>query len=151
MNNKGFTLVELLMIVALLAVVVIIAGPSVIDALNSAKDESFDIMVSDIKTSSITYFEECKYNGGAIGCSVVDNKVSVTLQQLVDLGFLTGTNECVGSVCSYVIKNPINKEDIGDCQITIEQITTATGRVEYHVVSNSTDSSCPLGDLGSVS
>ena len=150
MNNKGFTLVELLMTIVLLAVIIMIAGPSIFNALKSGKQESYGIMISNIKTASITYFEECKYHGSGINCTINNNKVTVTLQELVDYGFLTATSECNDNSCVNVIKNPKDQVDIGACQITIEQITKEMGRVEYHITSNSTDASCPQGDLGSV-
>lgn len=152
MNSKGFTLVELLIIIALLAIVILIAGPYVAESLENSKKKSYDIMLSNIKTSSITYFQECKYNGSVIGCQVVDNKLEVSLQKLIDNGYLEASTECNGSDCNNVIKNPIDKVDIGSCMIEIKQVNKTEGRVEYSITGLTTsNSSCPQGDLGSVS
>ena len=152
MNNKGFTLVELLMIIALLAIVILIAGPYIAEALDNSKKKSYDILLSNIKTSSITYFQECKYNGSVIGCQVIDNKLEVSLQELMDNGYLEGSTECNDTDCENVVKNPIDKVNIGSCIIQIKQVTKSEGRVEYNITGLTTsNSSCPQGDLGSVS
>lgn len=48
MNKKGFTLVELLAVIAILAILVIIALPNVISMFNSAKESSFTTELKQI-------------------------------------------------------------------------------------------------------
>lgn len=55
-NNKGFTLVELLAVIAILAILVVIALPNVLDMFNSAKQNSFATEVQTImKTAQQEY------------------------------------------------------------------------------------------------
>lgn len=158
-DNKGFTLIELLMTIVLLAIVVLVAAPIVGNALNNSKQKSYDIMISNILTASKAYYEECKYNGTKIGCTIPnENKqISVTLQELVNYGFLNGSNETIcnaENVCEVknIIRNPKDQEDIGSCEIKIKESITVEGRVSYYVESLSTDDLCPkTEELGSVS
>lgn len=156
MNNKGFTLIELLTTIAILAIIITIASPFVVTALNNSRQKSYDIMIENIKTSAKTYYEECKYNGASINCDIVDNKITVTLQKLVDYGFLEASSKtnCTGDNCSVAntIENPKDKEDIGACSIIIERTKSQAGRVEYNVkAGTNSNQSCPQGELGSVS
>lgn len=55
-DNKGFTLVELLAVIAILAILVVIALPNVLDMFNSAKQNSFATEVQTImKTAQQQY------------------------------------------------------------------------------------------------
>lgn len=158
-DNKGFTLIELLMTIVLLAIVVLVAAPIVGNALNNSKQKSYDIMISNILTASKAYYEECKYNGTKIDCTITNKITSVNLQTLVNYGFLNGSNETIcndenaENICEVknVIKNPKDQVDIGLCDIKIEEIITEEGRISYKVTSLSNTGSCPKEVLGSVS
>lgn len=154
LNNKGFTLIELLMTIVLLAIVITIAFPFIGEALSGGKQKSYDIMVSNILTAASSYYEECLYNGSSIDCTINNNTVHITLQELVDLGFLSASDTvCENSECETknVIKNPKDREDIGNCMIEIKRSVSDKGRVSYEVISKDNVSlSCPK-ELGSVS
>ena len=50
MNKKGFTLVELLAVIAIVAILVIISMPNIIEMFNNAREKSFKNEVETIKT-----------------------------------------------------------------------------------------------------
>lgn len=158
-DNKGFTLIELLMTIVLLAIVVLVAAPIVGNALNNSKQKSYDIMISNILTASKAYYEECKYNGTKIDCTITNKITSVNLQTLVNYGFLNASNEEVcnaENICEVknIIRNPKDQVDIGNCNIKIEEIVETAGRVSYYVEASSSNDndSCPkTAELGSVS
>lgn len=58
MKNKGFTLVELLAVIAILAILVIVAMPNVIEMFNQAKLKTFATEVQKIMDTSTTQFTQ---------------------------------------------------------------------------------------------
>lgn len=62
-NNKGFTLIEMLVVVAIIAIVGIIATPSVLSMIRSSKDSSYNTLVGNIKTAAIELYQEKDYMG----------------------------------------------------------------------------------------
>ena len=52
MEKKGFTLVELLAVIAILAILVIIALPNVLGMFNSAKEDTFITQARDVVTTA---------------------------------------------------------------------------------------------------
>lgn len=149
MNNKGFTLIELLMVIVLLSIITIIAIPIVGNALNISKERNYKILISNIKTAAKSYYEECSYNNESLGdsnCNINNKSMEFNLNKLVDLGYLSGNNECNtdDNVCSKNIKSPKGEqEDIGTCEIKITETTNNNGKVNYSIISKSTDSKCP--------
>lgn len=63
MNNKGFTLIELMAAIILLAVVMSITTVSVVSVLQNSKQKSYELLLSDIKIGAQGYFEECENTG----------------------------------------------------------------------------------------
>lgn len=138
-NNKGFTLIEVLAVVVIIGLLGLIAIPSVISSINRSKESSFAILVKDIKTGSQQMFEEIENVGstlyhydsnGKTNDEIVRNYIIgnankkyiiVNLQTLVSNGFLTGTNHVADEKNgnSKVILSPIDSEDLGECKITI--------------------------------
>ena len=58
-NKKGFTLVELLAVVAILAILVIVAMPKVLEIFMEAKEDSFEVDLSNIYSlAETTYISE---------------------------------------------------------------------------------------------
>ena len=113
LNNKGFTLIEILAVIVILSLLAGIAIPSVLSSINTSKDASYDIMISNIVTASGSLYEEIRYNGSGLykynldGTHTElivlanDDSISINLQTLVSNGFLNGSNnDCDDVSCT---------------------------------------------------
>lgn len=143
MNNKGFTLVELIAIVVLLALVMGIGAISVTKIINNAKEKDYQLLVENIKSAVELYYQECKYsNDMIIDCPEANNfmgndSYTIALNDLVKYGYLktNGTN----SDGDGILVNPIDNKYIGDCQF---QFMYVDGKFAYGTNYES-GSSCP--------
>ena len=94
--KKGFTLVELIVVVVLLGLISVFTFPSVNKTIKNRKEALYNIQVDNIKASALSYinkYDLLKENG----------KVIITLCQLKQNGFE-----------DEKLKNPINNELIPD-------------------------------------
>lgn len=115
LNKKGFTLVELIATIVVLALVVSIGAYAITNIINSAKEKNYELLIKNIIDASETYYQECKYkysNNSGITCN--DN---VTLQDLVNYGYLKGNGTKDDKM---VIVNPKDNINIGECSIAIK-------------------------------
>ena len=108
LNNKGFTLVEVIAVVVLLSLIVGIAGYSITAIIKNSKEKDYQLLVKEIKNSVELYYQECNF---------VDNNCNsnITLGFLVNSGFLKGNN--VGDDDKSTIMNPNNNVNISQCSI----------------------------------
>lgn len=98
LNNKGFTLIEVLAVVVILSIIMAIMVPSVNNILNRNKEENYDDLEDSIISAAKIYISdnryeivisECNSNNKADitsinGISLSDSKISVKM--LVDAG-----------------------------------------------------------------
>src|SRR5437764_597733 len=85
-NNRGFSLLELLIVVAIILIIATIAIPSLLRSRQSAQESSAVAQIRTINTAEVTYLSS---NGGTYG----------SLPQLITQGLLD--NRFSGSVSGY--------------------------------------------------
>lgn len=148
-NNKGFTLIEVLAVVVIIALLGLIAIPSVISTINKEKQTSYTILINSIITGSQLLYEEIDYNKTTINqfgnlsgiVTIKNNTIETNLQTLASNGFLTVQNS---NTNTKNIINPITKKEIGNCKITITKTKNSNNIVKYEVKStSSSNSDCP--------
>ena len=116
LNNKGFTLVEVLAVVTILTILGGVAITNILSSINTSKDASYKIMINDIVTASKTLYEEVNFgipikeyttegNQETDITISTDNTITTNIQTLVSNGYLNGTDRC-----NQKIKN--NEENI---------------------------------------
>lgn len=110
LNKKGFTLVELIATIVVLALVVSISAYAITNIINSAKEKNYELLIKNIKDASETYYQECKYSD--ITCND-----TVTLQELVNYGYLKGNGTKDNKM---EIINPKDNKNIGACSIAVK-------------------------------
>lgn len=72
-KKNGFTLVELLAVIVVLALIMVIAIPSVMDAMNKAKKESFFMYVQSLNSKATNrYIQESDVDPEIASCVVYD-------------------------------------------------------------------------------
>ena len=121
MNNKGFTLIEILAVIVLLGVVLTIGGFSVSSYLKNSNEQSLYVFKENIKSGMINCYNECKYMSTNVcnGVNINNNTLTITIGDLARLGFIQnqGSNEDGDTL---IINNPINEEEnLTNCKVSI--------------------------------
>ena len=159
-NNKGFTLIEVLAVIILIAIIGGIAIPNIMSTINTGKSSSEKTMIANIKTASEQLYEEVE-NQGLLGktdnteklhdydkngiekgeITISNNSITIHLQTLVTNGFLSGTGE---NNETKKLLNPRTRENIGDCKIEIKKtVNTTNYKTTYEVKKADSNSICP--------
>ena len=104
MNRKGFTLVEVLIAIAIVAILLLVLVPNVFVMIDKNNEKSCNNLVNNIESSTKIYVTNNKYDL-EFGCNSPNNKKNITLQTLINSGDLE--TDSTGK-----IKNPINDKEI---------------------------------------
>ncbi|SRR5574344_1590826 len=109
MNKKGFTLVELLFVVVLMAIIAMITMPNIFEMLDSSKTKKYEeyekILVENLKLYNIDKKEELWVNGAAsISISGTDllqfnPDINIDGCQINELNIIRTNNNYQYSVC----------------------------------------------------
>lgn len=115
MNRKGFTLIEVIMVIAIIAILSIILAPNVMVLINKNNERSCEKLIDNIKSAAKMYVNQNKYE---LGFDCDDNKTKgITLQTLVDAGYLGGE-----------LVNPINKKEISlESKVLVTYVCSVKG------------------------
>ena len=104
MNKKGFTLVEVLVVLAITSLLLLVLVPNVFALINKNNEKSCNSLVKNIEGAAKFYVTNNKYDLD-FGCATPDNTKMITLQTLIETGDLTPDN-------SGKIINPVSNEEI---------------------------------------
>lgn len=93
MNNRGFTLIELIVVVAIIALLSLVLTPNVISLINKNKVNSYNDTIKSIEMAAASYVSDNRYS---LGITCTNNTMEVELQTLVKTGNLSNipTNPC---------------------------------------------------------
>lgn len=101
MNRRGFTLVEVILVVAILALLVIVLVPNVFVMIDKNKVESCEALRNNVESAAKVYVSNNKYSIG-FECGVGK---TISIKDLVDSGDLKTDN-------TNIITNPIDDKII---------------------------------------
>ena len=115
MNNKGFTLVELLVTLVLLGIIATISITGVVSVMNNSKNSEYKVLLKNIDTGAKMFYEDCEY-GSLSGKDICKNNktddgsntiYTIKVSDLTQYGFLTGNS-------SGEVINPKDNKNIKD-------------------------------------
>ena len=87
LNKKGFTLVELLVVIVILVVIMSIAIPSITSSLERSKQKEYDAKVKLIISAAELYFD--KHRNSYPISSNTSTSYQVDISELITEGYLT--------------------------------------------------------------
>lgn len=116
MNNKGFTLIELIATIALLAVIATISFVAISGVIQSSKNRECEALKGNIESVVRDYASDNRYNKSFIN-GIVDYKTNINVQVLLDENYLKGP-----------IKNPYTKEDYSVLELNAINISIVFNR-----------------------
>lgn len=120
-NEKGFSLIELLAVIIILAVITTIVVPSVIRTIRRSADQSYEVLVKSIETSAELYITN-RYDEFTDAQGQFPSQVQINLGHLVADGYI-----------DEPIFHPVTEEEIvpSNVQITIFVEPNKPVRVEF--------------------
>ncbi len=88
-KSKGFTLMELIVVIVILALLILMAGPQILRLLESGQENTFrDDVLEIFKVSETAYTEKSIKNDGSIKVEGNNKKFCATLAKLKEDGYL---------------------------------------------------------------
>ena len=111
MNNKGFTLIEMIMVIAILAMLAVLTTPNVIKMINKNKADNYNSVIDSIVSSCDLYTSDNRYNLSfndtcpteSESSTITEISTFITLQDLVNSKDISTPirNECTNEELSY--------------------------------------------------
>lgn len=84
MNSKGFTLIELIAIVVILALIFFISFPQILNITKADEEKKYSNMVENLCLAGESYISANIENFN--GLTTVGNKIELTIQELINYG-----------------------------------------------------------------
>ncbi len=104
-NRKGFTLVELLAVIVLMAVLITVAVPGITRIGRSLKVQSFCSKIKIIESAALEYANDYYADKEINNTNSIDN---VSLMDLVNMGYLKGDNDIKSTLTNDEKKDQAN-------------------------------------------
>lgn len=100
LNSKGFTLIEVLATVVLIAILGLVAVPNVLNTINKSKENSYKILIDDIKIAGKQLFEELEFADSVLYHYNMDGEKTgvISIEEITYDDFLDEIN---GSLVSF--------------------------------------------------
>ena len=102
MNNKGFTLVEVLAVLVLVSVVTIVVIQNISSSMSLGRNEAYRLMKNNIISAGYHYIDECTL--GTIHCDFSFEKNNTFKARVLEESGYFGN-----------LKSPIDGAYLGDC------------------------------------
>lgn len=102
MNRKGFTIIEVLVVIVLVSLVLVVSVVGIRSSMSLGQEEAYKLMKNNIVSVSYDYIQECRQ--GLISCDFSFNEeVSFSASVLVKSGYFK------------TIESPIDGRDLSGC------------------------------------
>ncbi len=136
LNNRGFTLVEVIAVVVILAVLALLTVPSISSLLNRSEEDSYENLKQSFIIAAEEFVNDNRYNITVSGSSVTkigDVTVSsgkITIKTLLERGYLSpsGTDS---SGNEYIV-DPRDKKNTLNVTSSYVKVTFDTSQKTYN-------------------
>lgn len=118
MNKKGFTLVELIAIILILAAILLVSFPSLLNMAKTDKDKEYEKVIEDLCLAGKSYIYANMNNFN--GLSVVGSEFSIKIEELITYGNVDGS-----------LTNPKTKDSIKDDELIYTVLDDYSLNCEY--------------------
>ena len=130
-SKKGFTLVELLVVIALMLTILGIAIVSFINVSNNKKEEAWEEVKNQTEVAAEEYFGVYEYYLGNLEEN--DGYARVSIGKLVEEDYLN------------TVTNPVTGNSINECDY-VEVTLSSSGSYSYKYHENEDDTSCDVNN-----
>lgn len=111
MNNKGFTLIEMIMVIAILAMLAVLTTPNVIKMINKNKADNYNSVIDSVIKACDLYVSDKRYElrfnntcpTESESSTITEISTFITLQDLVNSKDISTPirNECTNEEIGY--------------------------------------------------
>lgn len=123
LGRKGFTLIELIATIVILAIIMGIGAYVITGLINDSKEKNYQLLLKEVRSAVEGYYQECmdppKDSAGNLLISCPSNDASgyynIKLGDLVTYGHLKGNAST--DMGTLILTNPSDGNIIGDCGI----------------------------------
>ena len=121
-DNRGFTMIEVLAAIVVIALISIIISRFIGSTLTLSQNEAYDVMKNNIISASEDYLREC--NSGILDCNITwnNNKTNFLAIELKNSGYFKN------------LKSPIDGKDLSNC-LNIEA-KKENGTIKINLIDN---------------
>ncbi len=120
MNKKGFTLIELIIVIAILGIILVISIPKILDTISVSKNKFYSEQKRRLEEASLKYINE-------IYIPTTQNNIIISKDTLIEKGYIEEIYDIEDktSICdAYVIMKNINTVPITESYINCEREIT---------------------------
>lgn len=119
MNNRGFTLIELIVTIALLALISTISVSVIGNIRGKHNVNAYYELLKNVESAAKLYITDNRYNLKSVGIDIKcpnNNTFTISLQKLVDNGYLTTDNNGIKNFDGNTLNLSENKVTVTyDC------------------------------------
>lgn len=119
MNNKGFTLIELILVIALLSLIALLATPNAIKMINKNKVDDYNSVIDSVASALDLYVSDNRYNLVFNGhCEKENAKYKdgntgdgISIQTTISLSDLTNGNYLTSPINNFCTDKSISETE----------------------------------------
>lgn len=116
LNKKGFTLIELITTVVILALVMSIGAVSITAIMDKSKEKDYQLFIKEIKNATEEFYIECTFDDKTnLDCPTINSGYyKINLGTLISSGHLKGNSTKDDKI---TLVNPKDSKPISNCEI----------------------------------
>lgn len=129
MNNKAFTLIELLAVIIVLSLLMVIAVPTISSVTKTTRESAYETKVKNIISAAKLYGQD---NYGLIK-NKTNSQLKIKVSDLISKEYLSTASERNASM----YEDPRNPgSNLNNCEVTITALDNKDVSVQYNVSNN---------------